>query len=91
MPSAARVTADLVQAGVINGPGATKVLINNLPASVVGDAVAAHGDVPHAKATIVTGSTTVYFENRPATVQTLSAASCGHKVTTGSINVIIGK
>ncbi len=96
MPSAARaslgpVTGDLVQAGVITGPGSTKVLINNLPASVVGDGVAAHGDVPHAKAVIVTGSASVFIEGKPATVQTISAASCGHAVTTGSLNVIIGR
>ena len=96
MPSAARaslgpVTGDLVQAGVINGPGAASVRINSLPASVVGDAVAAHGDVPHAKATIVTGSASVFIEGKPATVQSISAASCGHVVTTGSPNVIIGR
>ena len=91
MPFAARATADLVQAGVITGPGATKVLINNLPASVVGDTVAAHGDVPHAKAVIVTGSASVFIQGKPATVQSISAATCGHVVTTGSPNVIIGR
>lgn len=91
MPLAARATTDLVQAGVITGPGAATVRINNLPASVVGDTVAAHGDAPHAKAAIVTGSATVFIEGKPATVQSISTATCGHSVSTGSPNVLIGK
>ncbi len=91
MPGIAKVTVDLASAGVINGPGSPNVRVNNLPASLLGDAVGPHGEAPHTAATIATGSASVKFNNIPVTVQTISAASCGHQVSTGSINVSIGK
>ncbi len=91
MPGVARIQTDLASAGVITGPGAPSVRVNNIIASVQGDGVAPHGETPHAAATIANGSTSVFFENRPATVQTISAASCSHQVTTGSIDVFIGR
>jgi len=91
MPGAARVGVDQVSGGLITGPGIPNVKINGSPASVVGDTVAAHGEAPHTVATITNGSISVTIGGRPATVQTISTASCQHKVSSGSINVIIGK
>jgi uncharacterized Zn-binding protein involved in type VI secretion len=91
MPGAARVLVDTVVAGVITGPGVPSVVINGAPASVVGDTVAAHGEPPHTTPTIATGSTTVIIGGKFATVQDISVASCQHKVSAGSLNVIIGK
>lgn len=90
MPGAARAGVDQVAGGLITGPGIPSVQINRSPASVLGDAVAAHGEPPHTVATITSGSKTVTIGGRPATVQTISTASCQHTVSTGSINVIIG-
>jgi|LauGreDrversion4_2_1035121.scaffolds.fasta_scaffold412871_2 uncharacterized Zn-binding protein involved in type VI secretion len=89
MPAACRLT-DLVQIGAIVGPGAPKVMIQNLVASTIGDEVGPHGEAPHTKATIATGSKKVKYQMKAATVQTISAASCGHSATTGSVKVIIG-
>lgn len=90
MPGAARVGVDQVSGGLVTGPGIPTVLINGAPASVVGDAVAAHGEAPHTAPTITTGSTSVIIGGKNATVQAISTASCAHKVSTGSENVIIG-
>ncbi len=92
MPGAARAGVDQCQ-GLIIGPGVPTVLINKEPASIVGDAVASHGETPHTKAVIVSGSSSVFIGPTfaPATVQDISIASCKHKVTSGSIDVFIGK
>lgn len=90
MPGAARVGVDQVSGGLITGPGFPTVVINGSAASVVGDAVAAHGDTPHTAPTITTGSTSVIIGGKNATVQDISVASCQHKVSTGSIDVFIG-
>lgn len=90
MPGAARVGVDLASAGLITGPGSPTVWINNKPASLVGDTVAPHGEPPHTTPVIISGSGTVWINGRPSTVQAISAASCGHAVSTGSTTVFIG-
>lgn len=85
----ARVGVDLVATGVITGPGTPTVLVNNVPASVVGDTVAPHGAPPHSNPVIVSGAATVRFENRPPAITGRSVASCGHPVSTGSPNVFV--
>lgn len=90
MPAACRI-GDLVQLGAIAGPGAPKVYIEGSIASTINDEVGPHGETPHTKATIATGSTKVFHQNKAATVQTISAASCGHSATTGATKVFIGK
>jgi len=89
MGQQARVGADLVSTGVITGPGTPTVIVNNLPASVVGDTVAPHGKPPHSNPVIISGAATVRFENRPPAITARSVASCGHPVTTGSVNVFV--
>lgn len=73
--------------GLIAGPGAGTVIINNSPASVVGDRIVPHGKSPHTSSVVTNGSRTVFVENRPLTVEG-SDTSCGHTVTPGSDNVI---
>lgn len=90
MPAACRL-GDLVQIGAITGPGAPKVMINSIVSSVVGDSVSAHGEAPHTAPTIATGSAVVFMQNKPATVQGISTATCAHSASTGSPNVFIGK
>lgn len=88
MPGVARVTTDLVGGtGVITGPGASTVLVNGRPLSIVGDTVAPHGEPPHTNPVILTGSPTVRAQGRPITVEQISQATCGHLATTGSLNV----
>jgi uncharacterized Zn-binding protein involved in type VI secretion len=76
MPSAARIsdmhTCPLVNpgpvphvGGPIIGPGATTVLIGNMPAAVVGDLLVCTGPPD----TIVMGSSTVLIAGRPAARQ----------------------
>jgi uncharacterized Zn-binding protein involved in type VI secretion len=82
---ASRVGRDAAQ-GIILGPGARSVLINNAPASLVNDRIAPHGQSPHTSSRVLTGSRTVFAESRSLTVQT-STTICGHLVSSGSDNV----
>lgn len=50
---ASRVGLDIA-GGVVLGPGEITVLVNGFPISLLGDAVAGHGDPPH-NAPIMTG------------------------------------
>lgn len=91
MPGAGRVSEDLVGGtGLITGPGSASVQINSKPASVVGDICATHGESPHTNPPIMTGSSSVIIDGKPAVVQGISQAQCGHNVTTGSPDVLIG-
>lgn len=93
MPSVARVGVDkvggIVTGGVITGPGKPTVRINGSPVSVIGDNVAPHGAGPHANATIVQGSSTV-FAGGIGIARLGDLASCGHTVDSGSPNVSAG-
>lgn len=85
----ARVGPDLVGGtGAIVGPGASTIRVNDLPLSLVGDRVAAHGEPPHTSPTILTGPSGIVAENRKISVVNISTAECAHQVTTGSPNVV---
>lgn len=90
MPGACRTTQDKYLTGVIIGPGAPTVLVNGKPVSVEGDQIASHGSAPHAKATVVKGSTTVRAMSKGITLQGVSPATCAHVPSTGSLNVQVG-
>ena len=55
---ATRVGKDIA-GGVILGPGEITVLVNGFPISLLGDAVARHGDDEHEAAVMVGASTNV--------------------------------
>jgi len=90
MPGACRVLQDKYLTGVILGPGAPTVLVNAKPVSTETDKISAHGSPPHAKATVVKGSTTVRAMGKGITVQGMSPATCAHVPTTGSLTVQVG-
>jgi uncharacterized Zn-binding protein involved in type VI secretion len=87
MPGASRVGVDAA-GGTINGPGVPSVKVNGAAISVVGDAVAGHGDPPHASPTMSSGSGSVKAGNKPV-CRAGDTATCGHAAS-GSSNVIIG-
>jgi len=90
MSLAGRVGIDKFATGVILGPGAPTVLINGVPASVLGDAIAPHGKAPHKLAKVVQSSKTVIAEGRGICGTGLAVASCGHPQSTGAPTVLIG-
>ena len=91
MPAAATLFDATSHPGMVTG-GASKVLINFLPAARVGDA---HSCLlpptagPHPPSTIAKGSTTVLIEGKPA-ARMGDAAGCGATIVTGSPDVMIG-
>ena len=95
MPPAARITDNHVcpmvtgivphVGGPIIGPGAPTVLINKLPASVVGDMVTCVGPPD----TVAMGSTTVMISGKPAT-RLGDTTAHGGTVILGSPTVMIG-
>jgi uncharacterized Zn-binding protein involved in type VI secretion len=87
MPGVSRVGIDSAGA-VILGPGISSVIVNGAPISVKGDAVAGHGDTPHASPVMVGSSGTV-FAGGIGIVRAGDAASCGHTAS-GSSDVIAG-
>ncbi len=63
------------------------VLVNGLPAALMGDILTPHIKGPkHAVSKIVTGSPTVFVEGRPL-ARVGSITSCKHRMITGSFNV----
>lgn len=87
MPGVTRVGVDTA-GGIITGPGEPSVTVNGSTISVLGDAVASHGSAPHAAATMVGSSSTV-FAGGIGVVRAGDAASCGHTAT-GSSDVSAG-
>ena len=71
--------------GVIMGPGANSVLINGVPAAVVGDAMFCFGSIDK----ITTGSATVFINGRPA-ARMGDHSEHGGTITNGAANVLIG-
>lgn len=71
--------------GPVQGPGATKVLINNLPATLLGDLVICSGP----PAQIISGSSSVFIEGKPA-VRMGDFTNHGGQLIMGSTNVFIG-
>jgi uncharacterized Zn-binding protein involved in type VI secretion len=87
MPGVSRVGIDSA-GGTITGPGVPSVIVNGAPISIIGDAVAGHGDGPHAGPVMVAGSGTV-IAGGIGVVRAGDAASCGHTAS-GSSDVIAG-
>jgi uncharacterized Zn-binding protein involved in type VI secretion len=87
MPALGLVTKSLVGPGTDLGPGAPTVFAEYKNVSIIGDNVSPHGEAPHTKATIVTGSGTVRANGKPVVVAQLSTAPCGHQVNTGADTV----
>lgn len=79
----ARVDVDIC-GGVIIGPGAPTVTVNDKICSVIQDRVQTHGDPPHVLPPIVTAAPTIFAEDKRVTLTTISQASCRHQVSTGS-------
>lgn len=71
--------------GPIVGPGAPTVMINQLPAAVVGDTAICVGPPD----SIVKGSATVMIANKPA-ARLGDTTAHGGSIVLGSPNVIIG-
>ena len=71
--------------GPIVGPGAATVLINNIPAAVVGDSAVCVGSPD----SLVKGSSTVLVTGKPL-VRVGDTTAHGGSVTLGSPNVIAG-
>ena len=89
MPGAARVGVDIVGGGTIVGPGSPTVKVDGSPLSYIGDQVSSHGNSPHTSPTIITGSATVKADGRNVSVESISTATCGHNVNTGSTSTRI--
>ncbi len=85
---AARTLQD-VAGGLILGPGVSSVLVNSLPISVLGDAVAGHGENQHAASSMLIGGPRSVLAGGKPVVKQGDPSTCGH-TTTGSGNVLIG-
>ena len=85
---AARTLQD-VAGGLILGPGVSSVLVNSLPISVLGDAVAGHGENQHAASSMLIGGPRSVLAGGKPVVRQGDPSTCGH-ITTGSGNVLIG-
>ena len=85
---AARTLQD-VAGGLILGPGVPSVLVNSLPISVLGDAVAGHGENQHAASSMLIGGPRSVLAGGKPVVKQGDPSTCGH-TTTGSGNVLIG-
>ncbi len=72
----------------IIGPGAPTVFAESLVVSTLGDLVVPHGESPHAKATIIEGSTSVFAMGKPV-VRMGDKATCGDVVVSKS-TVFVG-
>jgi len=68
---------------VITGPGKPNWTWNGKPISVLGDAVAGHGDAPHSAPKIATASPWMTIDGIPVT-RVGSVATCGHGATGSS-------
>lgn len=75
--------------GLIVGPGVSSVLVNGFPISVLGDAVAGHGENQHAAASMLIGSPRSVLAGGQPVIRGGDPATCGH-ISTGSSNVLIG-
>lgn len=77
--------------GLIVGPGAPTVIVENTPISTIGDGIATHGEAPHTSGSslVTLGSTTVKAENKFVSIAP-GVVSCGHTLSPGSTTVITG-
>jgi len=74
--------------GLIVG-GEPSVLVNNMPISVLGDAVVGHGENQHAAASMLIGGPRTVIAGGIPVVRQGDPATCGH-ISLGSLNVLIG-
>jgi uncharacterized Zn-binding protein involved in type VI secretion len=92
MPPAARVGDPTSHPGTIAGPGVSNVLVNNMPAAVVGDlhtCAMPPTAGPHPPNSIIRGSGTVLIGGRPA-ARLGDLTGCGALIVAGATNVLIG-
>ena len=87
MPGVIRQNADVT--GGKNIVGSPNVLVNNIPAVRIGDAVDPHGRGSHNNPVMATGSGTVFANNIPL-CRSGDIANCGHAAGPGSSNVNAG-
>lgn len=83
----ARLYQDVAGGPLISGSN-NSVFINGMPGAVMGARVASHGDSPHNNASMITNSSSVFFDGMPACRMT-DISSCGHAAI-GSSNVFAG-
>jgi len=88
MPGIARVGQDAA-GGIILGLGNSRVLVDGLPASVIGDAVAGHAPPPHTAPVMVMGSFRVSAVGIPV-CRLGDSASCGDPAAPGSSRAAAG-
>jgi len=91
MPAAARLGDADTSDGSIAGATIDSVLINGMPAAVVGSVDSSHAPYgnphpPHEAATVVGGSDTVLVEGFPL-ARVGDPLSCGHAIGDGSPDV----
>ena len=86
--SIARVGVDSA-GGVILGGGASTVFCNGSLVAVLGDDVTPHGSGAHAAPTLTSASSTV-FANGIALCRKGDSVSCGHTISTGSVDSLSG-
>jgi uncharacterized Zn-binding protein involved in type VI secretion len=92
MPPAARVTDPTGHPGMIAGPGVALVLIEGLPAAIVGDLHSCAMPPtagPHPPTPFPKGSGTVLIGGSPA-LRIGDLSGCGAPIVSGATNVIIG-
>jgi uncharacterized Zn-binding protein involved in type VI secretion len=92
MPFAARLLDATNHPGMISGPGVATVLIENMPAAVVGDMhTCAFPPLagPHPPNPILNGSATVMIGGRPA-ARLNDPCGCGAMIVTSAATVVIG-
>ncbi len=92
MPAGARVGDTTNHGGTIIGPGATTVLVENMPAAVAGDnhiCALPPDSHPLTSSAFPMGSSSVLFENKPA-LRTTDSCICGAMSVVGAATVIIG-
>lgn len=91
MPPAARVGDQSNHPGVVTGPGVATVLIESMPAAVVGDTHTCSfpPPPPHPPTPIAKGSATVLIGSRPA-VRVGDVAGCGATIVRGATTVLVG-
>ncbi len=90
MPEAARISDPTNHAGIVIGPGCPTVIIDGMPAAVVGDLHICGLKVPiHLPSQFIVGSATVMIGGKPA-LRVGDVAGCGANISDGSPDVIIG-
>lgn len=92
MGPAARITDPTAHPGMIAGPGVPTVVIEGLPAAVVGDTHACFipsPPGPHPPTPFAMGSTTVTVGGRPV-LRVGDVSSCGSPILSGAPTVVIG-